>query len=124
MKKEVLAGVVSVLCSLGGLVLAVGKLLDGDLLSIFWLCAFGFGLGLTVWLMRGKKMQEKGILQLLDLLLFVAGLGLSLFHARYRLPGLLLVLGFPFRQMLGRDQAAQQSEQAEKKSRFDEHIQR
>ncbi len=123
-KKEVLASAVSVLCSLGGLVLAVEKLLWGDRLSLFWVCAFGFCLGLTVWLSLGKKMGEKSLLQLLDLLVFVAGLGLSLFYGRYRLLGLLLMLAFPFRQRLGRTPAAEESEQAEKKSRFDEHIQR
>ena len=121
--KKIFAAIVSFALSIAGAALAAGKLLDGDMVSVFWLVEFILGLWVTAVYLHGKGTHDH-YWKLLDVLFFVVGLGLSLFYARYRMPGLLLLLGFPFRQMLGRDAAAEQAEQAEKKSRFDEHIKR
>lgn len=121
--KKIFAAILSFALSIAGAALAAGRLLRGDMGSVFWLVEFILGLWVTAVHLHGKGTHEP-YWNLLDVLLFVAGLGLSLFYARYRLLGLLLLLGFPFRQMLGRDTAAEESEQAEKKSRFEEHIKR
>ncbi len=117
------AAVVSVALSVAGLVLAAGHVLQGDRWSAVWLAVFAVGVWVTAVELRREDGTPK-FWKFLDVLLFAAGLALALFYSRYRLQGLLLVMAFPFRQMVGQTPAAEESEQAEKKNRFDAHKQR
>lgn len=120
--KKIGMAIVSFALCIAGAAVAAGKLLGGDGLSVFWLVEFVLGLWVTALHLHGKSAHGR-YWNFLDVLLFVVGLGLFLLFSRYRLMGLLLLVGFPFRQMLGRD-GTEESEQTEQKSRFDEHIRR
>ena len=119
-KGTILLAVMSFLLSLAGAAMAVHILSAGDLWGIYWLAEFLLGAVLTAVRLT-KKGKAGAAWNFLDLVLFVIGLGLFLLYSRYRWIGLVLVLGFPLRRLLGRETA---EERTEKTERFEQHIHR
>ena len=126
MKKTVIWSLVALLLSVAGLMLAVEMLaFDGDKWATVYVVVFGYELAETVWLWFARK-HEKHLPQwagFVDMVLFIVGLGLSLFHGRFRMLGLNVMLIFPLRQMMRR-QEEQAEEAGEKTDRFQQHIKR
>ncbi len=126
MKNSMIAKLAALLLGAAGLLLALDMaLFDQDLWALSYVVIFAFETAETLWLWHAQK-HDKPLphwLGFVDMVLFIVGLGQSLFYGRFRMLGLNVMLIFPLRQMMRRRQ--EQSEDAQEKSRrFDEHIQR
>ena len=126
MKKSFIWSLVALLLSVAGLMLALEMLLfDADIWAMVYVVVFAFELAETIWLWYAQK-HGKHLPRwagFVDMVLFIVGLGLSLFHGRFRMLGLNVMLVFPLRQMMRRQE--DQNEEAEEKSdRFQQHIKR
>ena len=126
MKKTAIWSLVALLLSAAGLMLAAEMLVfDGDMWATVYVVVFGFELIETAWLWYAQK-HEKHLPRwagFVDMVLFIVGLGLSLFHGRFRMLGLNVMLVFPLRQMMRR-QEEQTEDAEEKEERFQQHIKR
>ena len=126
MKQSILWKLVTLLLSLAGLLLAGEMLLvDADRWAAVYVVIFLFETAETLWLWYAQKHGRHlpRAVGFIDMVLFIIGLGLSLFHGRFRMLGLNVMLVFPLRQIM-RLREDQKEDNEEKSDRFQQHIKR